>query len=119
MFRFEGLEIWKSAIIYTNHIYLVTKLFPREELFSLVDQLRRSASSIPANIAEGSGSSSKKDFCHYLDIAIKSTYETVSHIQLAKELGYITETQRNDLYKEADQLARKIRAFKKSLIVNS
>ena len=76
-FRFEQLQIWQSAIIFTNNIYTATKVFPPEERFSLTDQLRRSASSIAANIAEGSGSSSKKDFSHYLDIAIKSTYETV------------------------------------------
>lgn len=70
MFRFEELEIWKSLIVYTKNIYLLTNTFPKQELFSLVDQLRRSSSSIAANIAEGSGSSSKKDFGHYLDIAI-------------------------------------------------
>jgi four helix bundle protein len=119
MFRFEYLEIWKDAISYTNNIYHITKQFPREETYSLVDQLRRSCSSIAANIAEGSGSSSKKDFCHYLDIAIKSLYESVSHLQLAKEQGYITEQQRNILYEEAEYLAKKIRSFRNTLIKNS
>lgn len=119
MFRFEELEIWKEAILYTNHIYSITKTFPREEIFSLVDQLRRAATSAPANIAEGSGSSSKKDFCHYLEIAIKSVYETVSHLQIAKEQGYITEEERLSLYREADILARKIRAFRSWLVKNS
>lgn len=62
MFRFEELEIWKSSIVYTKNIYFFTNTFPKQELFSLVDQLRRSSSSIAANIAEGSGSSSKKRF---------------------------------------------------------
>lgn len=116
MFRFEQLEIWKSAIKYTTNIYLLTKKFPKEETFSLTDQLRRSATSIAANIAEGSGGSSKKDFCHYLDISIKSTYESVSHLEVAKEQHYITEDERIIYYDEAEKLARKIRSFKYSLL---
>lgn len=79
-FRFENLEIWKFSIVFTSKIYQITRNFPSQELFSLVDQLRRAASSIAANIAEGSGSSTTKDFVRYLDIAIKSCYETVSHL---------------------------------------
>ena len=111
-FRFETLEIWKDALVYTRKIYLLTKQFPREELFSIVDQLRRAANSIAANIAKGSGSSSKKDFCHYLDIAIQSAYETVSHLYLAKELEYISEETRKEFYINAEVLVKKIQAFK-------
>lgn len=116
MFRFEKLEIWQAAISYTNDIYSITKKFPREELFSLVDQLRRCSSSIAANIAEGSGSSSDKDFSHYLDIAIKSTYESVSHLRIAKDQGYISNSELESFYEKADFLSRKIRSFKKSLV---
>ncbi len=73
-FRFEELEIWRDAILFAKLIYKLTERFPSRELFSLTDQLRRCAASIAANIAEGSGSSSKKDFAHYLEIAIKSLY---------------------------------------------
>lgn len=111
-FRFETLDIWKDALSYTKKIYLLTNKFPREELFALVDQLKRSANSVAANIAEGSGSVSKKDFSHYLDIAIKSAYETVSHIYLAKELGYVSDETRQELYKEVEKLVKKIQAFK-------
>lgn len=115
-FRFEKLEIWSEAMLYTKHVYVISKLFPKEELFALVDQLKRSVSSIPANIAEGSGSSSKKEFLHHLDIAIKSLYETVSHLYLAKELGYISEKQRNELYLESEKLVKKIQNFRHYLI---
>lgn len=114
-FRFEHLEIWGNAIQYALHVYKTTKTFPKEEMFALSDQLKRSANSIPANIAEGSGSSSNKDFCHYLDITIKSLYETISHLQLAKELAYISEGQRLILYKEAEVLVKKIQAFKNTI----
>lgn len=119
MFRFEQLEIWQLAISYTNHVYAITKRFPARETYSLVDQLRRSASSVAANIAEGSGSSSQKDFAHYLDIAIKSTYETVSHVRIAKDQGYLSDKELDELYEEADKLPRKIRAFKQSLLKNA
>ena len=111
-FKFESLDVWKEANIYTLKIYKITNTFPREELFALTSQLRRSVSSIAANIAEGSGSSSKKDFSHYLDILIKSTYETVSHLYLAKQLDYVSENIRIDLYKDAEILTKKIQSFR-------
>ncbi|HLD01616.1 MAG TPA: four helix bundle protein [Patescibacteria group bacterium] len=111
-FRFEQLEIWHDANQYVDTIYKTVKTFPKDEMFALTDQLRRSASSIAANIAEGSGSTSKKDFMHYLDIAIKSIYETVSHLYLAKTQNYISEEQRIKLYTNAEILTKKIQAFK-------
>jgi four helix bundle protein len=112
MFKFETLDIWKDSALFTKKIYLLTKKFPRDELFALSDQIRRSATSVPANIAEGSGSSSKKDFSHYLDISIKSIYEVVSHLYIAREQKYIDEQVRKELYDEAETLVRKIKAFK-------
>lgn len=114
-FRFEHLEVWKDAIAFASAIYRLTKKFPREELFALTSQLRRASSSISTNIAEGSGSSSKKDFCHYLDIAIKSAFEVVSLLQLALEQGYIAESEKSKLYKTAEILVKKMSSLKKSL----
>lgn len=114
-FRFEKLEIWIDSINYAAKIYKITRKFPRDEMFALVDQLRRAASSISANIAEGAGSSSAKDFCHYLDIAIKSIYETVSHLYLAKQQNYISEKERAQLYSNAETLVKRIQSFKKWL----
>ena len=111
-FKFENLEIWKDSNQFVKNIYKITKKFPRDELFALTDQLRRSASSISANIAEGSGSSSKKDFTHYLDISIKSIYETVSHLYLAKDQGYLLEKDLLSLYNKAEVLVKRIQAFK-------
>lgn len=111
-FKFESLDVWKKANAYTLEIYRITRTFPREELFSLTSQIKRSASSIAANIAEGAGSSSKKDFSHFLDIAIKSTYETVSHVFLAWQLGYISEETKNSLYEDAEVLTKRIQSFR-------
>lgn len=112
MFRFEKLEIWHESIKYTKDVYHITRTFPKNETYSIVDQLRRSSDSIPANIAEGSGSTSNKDFAHYLDIAIKSVYETVSHLHVAYIQSYITEEERDRLYSDAEILVKKIQSFK-------
>ncbi|MEK7502199.1 MAG: four helix bundle protein [Patescibacteria group bacterium] len=117
-FRFEKLDIWNDAINYVNKIYSLTKNFPRDELFGLKDQLRRSASSISANIAEGSGSSSKRDFSNYLNISIKSIYETVSHLHIARSQNYIPENKRTELYNEAEVLVKRIQSFRKWLNAN-
>lgn len=111
-FRFEKLEIWGEANNYADAIYEITKKFPKQEIFGLTDQLRRAANSIAVNIAEGSGSSSSKDFINYLNIAIKSTYETVSHLQRAINQGYISEEKRSESYNQAEILVKKIQKFK-------
>lgn len=115
-FRFEDIQVWQESRKFTQDIYLLTKKFPRQELFSLTDQLKRAANSIPANIAEGSGSSSKKEFARYVDIAIKSLYEVVSHLQIACDQAYIQEEERLTLYHFADTLARRLRTFRKYLL---
>lgn len=114
-FRFEKLNIWVEANDYAHEIYLLTAKFPQRELFSLTDQLRRAANSIPTNIAEGSGSSSDKDFSHYLDISIKSAYETVSLLFRAEQENLINVKIRELLYGQAEILIKRIFAFKKSL----
>ena len=114
-FKFENLDIWKLACQYADKIHNLTKNFPRDELFSLTDQLNRSSSSIADNIAEGSGATTVKDFSNYLQTLIKSTYESVSQLYRAFRRGYITEKQKTDFYNEAKTLVSKIVAFKKTI----
>jgi four helix bundle protein len=115
MFRFEKLEIWKESLNYGKEIYLITSTFPKAEAFGLTSQIQRAALSISSNIAEGSGSSSKKDFAHFLDIAIKSTAETASQLLFAENLDYIEEKNVQLLYDKAEVLIKRIQAFKKAL----
>lgn len=118
MFRFENLEIWKLSLVYGKKIYQVTDQFPKHELFGLSSQLKRALLSISSNIAEGSGSRSIKDFSNFLDIAIKSVFETVSQLFFAKEMGYLSEKEVNILYAETEVLVKKIQAFRQSLQKN-
>ena len=115
MFRFETLDIWRLANTLSSSIYRVTKSWPESESFGLTSQIRRSALSIAANIAEGSAATTIKDYKHFLDHSRKSLFETVSHVLIARQEGYLSEDAKQKLYQEADILSRKIVAFKNSL----
>ena len=115
MFRFEKLEIWELGIEYGNRLYDVAETFPKSEQFSLTSQLKRATVSISNNIAEGSGAATSKDFKNYLDIAIKSSLETVNILFFAQRRKFVQEGSRLELYEEAKKLIRKIRSFKKTL----
>jgi four helix bundle protein len=64
MQNYKELKVWEKSHLFTLEVYVTTKLFPREELYSLTNQLRRCAVSIPANIGEGCGKNSKQEFAH-------------------------------------------------------
>jgi four helix bundle protein len=87
--NFSSLDVWKISFDYAINIYNLVPKIPVEEKYALVSQLKRSASSIPANIAEGKGRSGDKEFKRFLYIARGSLEENKSHLMLAKELGYI------------------------------
>ena len=86
MYNFEKLKAWQEAVKLVEIIYIEIKKFPPEERFGLVDQLRRASTSISLNIAEGSGCSSKKAFVSYLEISLKSLYETVSILKISEKI---------------------------------
>ena len=96
-------------------IYKLTVSFPSEEKFGLVSQMTRAAVSIPSNIAEGTGRNSDKDFAHFISIAIGSLYELNTQIVLSERLGYINQTQSQELQKKLDNLQRKSVSFKSKL----
>lgn len=88
-FFFKNLVVWQKAIELTKLVYELVRQFPTEERYALADQLRRAVVSIPSNIAEGNGRASNKDYAHFLTIARGSLFETVTQLELAKQLGYI------------------------------
>lgn len=90
-FSFEGLEVYQAARVLVKEVYLLQSKFPKMETFALGDQIRRSASSITSNIAEGSGRSSNKEKVHFIEIAYGSLMEAFSQLQIAQDLEYITE----------------------------
>ncbi len=84
-----NLEVWKQSMELARNIYRKTKKFPADERFGLVVQMRRSAVSIPSNIAEGACRGSRKDFIRFLMIARGSLGEIETQSYLAKDLGYL------------------------------
>jgi len=115
MFRFEDFEIWKLAIDYCDKIYDVVDTFPNEVKYNLGSQLRSSVLSISNNIAEGSGSSSNPEFRSFLNYSIRSNYETISGLFVARKRKYLSESQFLEVYQEGEKLVKMIRAFRKSL----
>lgn len=85
----RDLDVWKNGIELVKKIYILTKDFPKEEIYTLTSQIRRSAISIPSNIAEGAARNSKKEFIQFLYIALGSAAELETQLIVAKELGYI------------------------------
>ena len=73
----------------SKEIYLLTKTFPKEELYGLTSQIRRCAISIPSNIAEGKGRNSDKEFIRFLQVALGSVYELQTQLELSLQLNYI------------------------------
>ena len=93
--------------------YKSTESFPKSEIYGLVSQIRSSASSISANIAEGSGRRTTADFLHFLDVANGSLRELESHFELAKRLGYIENL--HDIEVQLEKVGKMLTRFKQSL----
>lgn len=90
-FSFEGLDAYKAARVLVRDVYRLQHKFPKYEIYALGDQIRRSSSSVTSNIAEGSGRNSFKEKSHFIEIAYGSLMEAFSQLQIAQDLGYITQ----------------------------
>ncbi len=101
----KDLDAWKKAINLVEDVYKVTKKFPRDELYGLVNQLRRAAVSVPSNIAEGAGRGSQREFIQFLHIALGSVSEVETQLIIAKRLGYLDNL---DSIEEQIQTVRKL-----------
>lgn len=106
MNHYEKLIAWQVAHEVALEIYDVTKNFPKEELYGLASQLRRSASSIATNIAEGRSRRHNKEYIHFLNIARGSTGETHYQLRLARDLGYIEESKYQALKEKVERTGR-------------
>jgi four helix bundle protein len=94
---YRKLKVWEKSHEVVLSVYKMTDSFPKKEVYGLVSQVRRSAASIPANIAEGCGKISDQDFARYLQIALGSTHETEYYLLLSKDLKYLREEEYNSL----------------------
>jgi len=116
--QFKTLLIWDRGHELTLDIYKITAKFPQSEIYAITSQLRRATSSIPANIAEGCVKS-KPIFLNHLSIAQGSLEETKYFIILAHDLGYIHESEFNELSERCEELGKMIYSFMLKLKADS
>jgi four helix bundle protein len=113
--RFEDIQAWQKAKILIKQIYLATAVEGFARDFELRNQIRRSSVSISANIAEGQGRRTDKDFAHFLNISLGSIAETKSHLYLAFDLGYINKELFDEIYGKLDEVGRMVFALSNHL----
>ena len=112
---YQELAVWQRAMDLTVEVYAVTKHYPQAERFGLVSQTQRSAVSIAANIAEGRGRGTTREFHRFVGIALGSLAELETHLLIATRLNYITDLESNRLLRESAQVTRMLGGLKHSL----
>jgi len=118
-FSFEKLEVWKESIALSKNIFTLTKKFPKEEKFGLVNQLRRSVNSISSNLAEGTSRDTSKDKAHFTTMAYSSLMEVLNHLIISQELNYISEVNYLEIRKQISKKSNLLNGLKKAQLKNS
>ncbi len=108
---FRRLKVWGSAHELVLKVYAATRRFPREELFGMTSQMRRSSASIPYNIAEGCGMGTDAAFANSLQISFASSCELDYQLILARDLGYLSEAGYSPLEARVRDVQRMLNAF--------
>jgi len=116
---YRDLTAWQRGMDLVVEVYKLTRCFPREEIYGLVNQLRRAAVSIPSNIAEGQGRGAGKEFVHFLRIARGSAQEVETQLVIAERLGFVTSDQTKTTLGLADEVCRLIMGLSRSLSESS
>lgn len=113
---YHNLAMWQKSHLLTLKIYSITKsCFPKDELFGQTNQIRRAAASIPTNIAEGCGRNSRAELAQFLNIAAGSASEVEYEILLAKDTGYITDEQYEELSRDITNIRSMIKKYMNQL----
>ncbi len=111
----KDLRVWQQSIEMVTSIYLMTKAFPKDELFGLVSQMRRAAVSVPSNIAEGYARGSEREKLHFLRISSGSMSEIETQLMLSLNLGYVTQETFDELSEKITSLWKQLNALISSL----
>jgi four helix bundle protein len=114
-FRFQDLKIWQLAIQIADELFDIADTLEKKRLYRFAEQLRAAGMSISNNIAEGSGSSFRKEFKQFLNMARRSTYENANIIILLEKRNLISKEYLNELLDKLDHLCRQITNFQTSL----
>jgi four helix bundle protein len=114
-FKFEELKVWQKALEFSLHIHELTRKFPKEELFTLTNQIKRATDSVALNIAEGSTGQTNAEFKQFLGYAIRSGIEVVACLHIGKKREIIDELDFKNLYKEAEEIIKMTQGLRNSL----
>ncbi|HKA37176.1 MAG TPA: four helix bundle protein [Thermoanaerobaculia bacterium] len=115
MKQFRDLEVWRRSHHLTLRIYRLSASFPGDERFGLMTQLRRSAVSVPSNIAEGAKRQRKQDYARFLNISEGSLAETSYLLLLARDLGYSSPQITEELLTESEEILRMLFSLRKKV----
>lgn len=116
MQNFRSLRVWERAHNFALEVRRAATSFPRTGYTDLKSQLIRAAESIPANIVEGTGAASAREFARFLEISVKSTSEVEYHLQLALDLGVLRPSVWTDLCDEVVQIRRMLIALRRRVL---
>lgn len=119
MRNIDNYEVMDFAHELALHVYRVTDSFPREEQFGITSQLRRAASSVPLNIAEGAGRGTDRDFARFIRIALGSANELDYAFRLSRDLGYLTSEDQQALQERVERVRRMLSGLGRALRGNS
>ena len=114
---YRDLHVWEKAHKLTLKVYRFTRTFPNEERFGLTSQLRRSASSIPANLAEGCGRRSDGEMARFIQIAMGSGAELSYHLLLSRDIGFLGLAEFSDLTSHLDEVMKMLSSLSARLKV--
>ena len=116
---FKDLIVWQKAMELVTEVYCLVKKLPKEELFSLSDQIRRAVISIPSNIAEGHGRNSTKEFIQFLAIAKGSKAELETQLLICVKINYLNNSDIETAINLINEVGKMLNALQKSLIPNN
>jgi four helix bundle protein len=109
--RWENLEIWKLADDLAYRVYVATRDFPKEEMYGITSQIRRSALSIPTNIVEGYSRKGDKELAHFVNISLGSLAETKYLLHFSKKAGMLPDSQYNEIKAGYEELGKRLWRF--------
>lgn len=114
---FKELKVWQKSMELVTDTYIKTRKFPKEEVYGLTSQIRRSSISISSNIAEGCGRKTNKDFANFLGVALGSAFEYETQLIICKNLNYIVEEDFQKLESEVQHIQNMIIKLQSTLTV--
>ncbi len=119
MFSFQKLEVYQLSKEFVKEVYVIINGFPDTERFSLCNQIRRAAVSVPSNIAEGVSRLSDKDKAHFIEISYGSLMEVHCQMEISKELGYITDSQFEVIETKIERLSKLLASLRKKYLIRN